>query len=130
MKTLNDYEKQALYFAKKYGVKLQILGSEYKPMWGEQTKRTVFKLRLSRNSKSYTFEFGQSIANDSKEPAIYDILSCLVKSDPETFDNFCADFGYDIDSRKAEETYKAVCKEYKAVERLFGDIMEELQEIQ
>ena len=60
MKTSNDYEKQALYFAKKYGVKLQILGSEYKTMWGEEQKRWVFKCKLSRNSKSYNFEFIRS----------------------------------------------------------------------
>lgn len=130
MKTSNDYEKQTLNFAKKYGVKLEILGSEYKPMWGEQQKRWVFKCELSRNSKSYNFEFGQSIANGSKEPAIHDILSCLTKYEPEPFDDFCAEFGYDINSRDSRKTYKAVYKEYEAVERLFGDIMDKLQEIQ
>ena len=130
MKTLNDYEKQALYFAKKYGVKLQILGSEYKTFWSEEQKRWVFKCKLSRNSKSYNFEFGQSIANGSNEPAMYDILSCLTKYDPETFENFCAEFGYDINSRDSKKTYRSVCKEYEAVKRLFGDIMDELQEIQ
>lgn len=130
MRTINDYEKQALYFAKKYGVKLQILGSEYKPMWGEEQKRWVFKCKLLRNSKSYTFEFGQSIANGSNYPTMYDILTCLTKYDPETFENFCAEFGYDINSRNSKKTYKAVCEEYTAVKRLFGDIMDELQEIQ
>lgn len=130
MRTINDYEKQALDFAKKYSVKLQILGSEYKSMWNERQNRYVFKCKLSRNLKSYTFEFGQSIANGSKEPTLYDILSCLTKYDPESFDNFCSEFGYDIDGRNAEKTYKAVCKEFAAVERLFGDVMDELQEIQ
>lgn len=130
MRTANDYEKQALNFAKKYGVKLQILDSEYKTKWGEEQRRWVFKCKLSRNRKSYVFEFGQSIANGSKEPTIYGILACLVKSDPETFDNFCSIFGYDIDSRNAGKTYKAVCKEFAAVERLFSDVMDELQEIQ
>ena len=130
MRTINEYEKQALNFAKKYGVKLQILGSEYKTMWGEEQKRSVFKCKLSRNRKSYAFEFGQSIANGNNDPNMYDILTCLTKYDPETFDNFCAEFGYDINSRKDEKTYKAVCKEFAAVERLFGDIMDELQEIQ
>lgn len=130
MKTMNDYEKQALDFAKKYGVKLQILGSKYKTLWGEEQKRWVFKCKLSRNHKSYTFKFGQSIANSSKEPTMYDILSCLTKYETESFYDFCAEFGYDINSRKDEKTYKAVCKEYGAVERLFGDIMDELQEIQ
>ena len=130
MRTINEYEKQALDFAKKYGIKVQILGSEYKTKWGEEQRRWVFKCKLSRNSKSYTFEFGQSIANCNKEPSMYDILTCLTKYNPETFDNFCAEFGYDIDSRDSKKTYKAVCDEYKAVERLFSDIMEELQEIQ
>ena len=130
MKTINAYEEQALYFAKKYGVKLEILGSEYKTLWGEEQKRSVFKCKLSRNRKSYAFEFGQSIANGSKEPTIYDILTCLTKYDPETLENFCAEFGYDINSRDSRKTYKAVYKEYIAVERLFGDIMDELQEIQ
>ena len=130
MKTANDYEIQALNFAKKYGVKLQILGSEYKTKWGEQQIRWVFKCKLLRNYKSYTFDFGQSIADGSKEPAMYDILTCLTKYDPETFDNFCAEFGYDIDSRNSKKIYKAVCKEFAAVERLFGDVIEELQEIQ
>ena len=61
---------------------------------------------------------------------MYDILSCLTKYDPETLENFCAEFGYDINSRDSKKTYNAVCKEYKAVEILFGDIMDELQEIQ
>lgn len=130
MKTINNYEKQALNFAKKYGVKLQILGLEYKSMWNDRQNRHVFKCKLLRNRKIYTFEFGQSIVNGSKEPTLYNILSCLVKSDPETFEEFCAEFGYYIDSRNAVRTYKAVCKEFAAVERLFSDVMDELQEIQ
>ena len=124
-----DYEKQAIDFANKFCIKLAILGSEYKPMWGEQTKRTVFKLRLSRNRKSYTFEFGQSIAQGNNEPSMYDILACLTKYDPESFDDFCASYGYDTDSR-SKRIYKAVCEEYNAVKRLFGDILDELSEIQ
>ena len=127
MKT--DDEQQAIDFANKFGIKLEILGSEYKPMWGEQTKRTVFKLRLSRNRKSYTFEFGQSIAQGTNEPSMYDILACLTKYDPESFDDFCASYGYDTDSR-SKRIYTAVCEEYNAVERLFGDILDELSEIQ
>lgn len=64
------------------------------------------------------------------EPTFYDVLTSLQKYDVNTFENFCGDFGYDTDSRTAERTYKAVKKEFKAVERLFGDILEELQEIQ
>ena len=37
--------------------------------------------------------FGQSIANAGQTPRAYDILTCLTKYDPGTFENFCSDFG-------------------------------------
>lgn len=63
-------------------------------------------------------------------PTAYDILACLTKYDPYTFENFCAEYGYDLDSRKAEKTYHAVKEEFYKVESLFSDVMEQLQEIQ
>jgi len=133
---MNTYQQQADNFAQKYGVTLQILSSEYKPMWNEKQSRTVFKLRIKRNGKSYTFEFGQSIASGSEEPTMYDILACLTKYDPESYGYFCECYGYSLyddetgrTNKATERIYKAVCKEFAAVERLFGDVMEELQEI-
>lgn len=79
--------------------------------------------------KSYTFTFGQSIAEGDRRPKMYDVLSCLQKYNCGTFEDFCYEFGYDTDSRKAERIYKAVCKEYKAVVRLFGDSPECMQEL-
>jgi len=65
------------------------------------------------------------------EPSEYGVLSCLQKYDVGTFENFCADFGYDVDSRKAEKIYKAVCEEYKNLCTIFSDVeIEELREIQ
>jgi hypothetical protein len=64
-------------------------------------------------------------------PAFYDVLTCLQKYDVGTFEDFCNDFGYDIDSRKAEKTYKAVLEEWQAVQSLFNDDeLSQLQEIQ
>lgn len=63
-------------------------------------------------------------------PTAYDILACLTKYDPHTFEDFCADFGYDTDSRKAERTYKAVKEEWNGLQALFNnDELTELQEI-
>lgn len=124
-----EYEKQANDFAKKYGVKLTELSMRVGSMWGEKQQRCIFKMRLSRNRKSYTFDFGQSLVKWNTPPTMYDVLSCVQKYDVESFEDFCRYYGYDEDSRSADRTYKAVCKEYQAMERLFGDVMEELQEI-
>lgn len=65
------------------------------------------------------------------QPTAYDILTCLTKYDPGTFENFCCEFGYDEDSRTAERIYFAVQKEYAQLTRIFtAEQMEELQEIQ
>ena len=126
---MNEYTQQAENFAAKYGVTLEILGCEYKPMWNEKQSRSVFKLRLKRGGKQYTFEFGQWIKDGNTSPDMYSVLACLTKYDVGSFEDFCSEFGYNEDSRTAERTYKAVCKEFAAVERLFSDCMEELQEI-
>lgn len=76
--------------------------------------------------------FGEGIeAGKVVEPTMYDILTCLTKYDPGSFEKFCDDFGYNNDSRKAEKTYKEVVKEWEAMQRLFTpDILEAMQEIQ
>lgn len=127
-----DYNKQAIDFAKKHNIKLSLIGEpEYKHHFeDDDTKRWVFKMKLQRGVHSCTFNFGQSLKAGAKVPTAYDVLACLTKNDPGTFEIFCSDFGYDIDSKKAERIYKAVIKEWEGVERVMGDIIEELQEIQ
>lgn len=63
-------------------------------------------------------------------PNAHDVLATLTKNDPETFEDFCNNYGYDTDSRKAEKVYFAVQKEYKEVIRLFNDVINQLLEIQ
>jgi hypothetical protein len=121
---MSEYTKQANAFATKYGVKLATIGEpEYKYHFsGDNQKRYVFKMKLSRGRKSYTFSFGQSINAGAEEPTMYDVLTCLQKYEVGSFEDFCSEFGYDTDSRTAEKTYKAVCREYEAICRLFPEI--------
>jgi hypothetical protein len=119
---LSECEINANRFASKYGVKLREIDCEYRPYWDDDKEcRYVFKMRLIRNRKSYTFTFGQSLFAGSKTPTMYDVLSCLQKYDCGTFEDFCREYGYDTDSRRAERTYKGCVKEYNAIVRLFGN---------
>ena len=62
-------------------------------------------------------------------PTLYDVLSCITKYDPGTFNNFCSEFGYNNDSMKDFAVYQDACKEWENVYRLFSDCLDELQEI-
>lgn len=63
-------------------------------------------------------------------PTAYDILVCITKNDPGSFENFCSDFGYDEDSKKAEKIYTSVLDEWKKVKGFFTlSEIEQLNEI-
>ena len=63
-------------------------------------------------------------------PTPYDVLACLTKYPVYGFEDFCSEYGYDTDSRKAYKTYKAVKKEWENVAILFNDSeLELLREI-
>ena len=61
------------------------------------------------------------------KPSSRSILACLTKYDPDTFENFCSEYGYDADSKTAEKIYNAVINEWQNVCALFTD--EEIQEL-
>ena len=92
-----------------------------------QTKRSNGKYG---NHARY-YEQGNPISCET--PTMYDVLACMQKYELGTFDDFCSEFGYnDLPLSAYTETmktYKACLAEYNAMERLFSDCMEELQEI-
>ena len=124
-------------FATKVGLTMKFVSTRYgKHFEGDKDNRHIFRIKLRRNKKSYTFDFGQSVACGSDVPSIYDVLSCLQKTDVGSYQDFCSEFGYDMYNENCQgfnkitlKTYKAVCKEFIAVDRLFSDVMDELQNI-
>jgi hypothetical protein len=134
MKT--NYNKQAKELLSSLGVKFSANFIEYGKHFSDDKEcRDIFNITFSRNGKKFSLRFGQSL-NDStgagtNKPTEYDVLSCIQKYDVGSFQDFCYEFGYDIDSRTAEKTYKAVLKEYDKVSCFFTDSeIEQLQEIQ
>lgn len=66
-----------------------------------------------------------------KAPTYYDVLAALTKTDPGLFQDFCKEFGYDTDSRRAERIYNAVRDEYLHLANIFSsEELEQMQEIQ
>ena len=129
---MSEYEKQALKFLKDTETTFK---AEYQrhDLYFEDDKeeRDIYKITLTRGNRSFDFNFGQSIANTGTEPTSYDVLACLTKYDVGTLEDFCSEFGYDEDSRKAEKIYKAVLKEWAMVQTLWNEAeVEKLQEIQ
>jgi hypothetical protein len=152
-----DYKKQADDFMTKTGTTMEaVLLGTYKYFADDKDKRDVYKITLKRNGKEYSFDFGQSLANSYyyKEaeaqkkayrannygffkpikkseliPTCYDVLASIEKYDTGSFDDWCSNFGYETDSRKALETYLKCQEQFDNINRLFHDVLDELAEI-
>lgn len=97
--------------------------------------RDIFKVTFTRGRRSFFVRFGQSLKDSNKKgthkPTAYDVLCCLQKNEVGTFEDFCSEYGYDTDSKRAEKIYYAVGKEYANLQRIWTDAeIDKLQEIQ
>lgn len=134
----NEYEQSAINFLESTNTALTL---EYKKhdyyFSGDKERRDIWTFKFTNANGAYSGTFGQSIANTGKKPTAYDIIACMTKYEPGSFDNFCGDFGYeeyDDDTGKVNKDslriYKAVCREFEGMSRLFTDEqLEAMQEI-
>ncbi|HXK70625.1 MAG TPA: hypothetical protein PK455_04905 [Caldisericia bacterium] len=106
-------------------VKLVIVSNKPKldyDKWEEwQKKANGYRLKLIYQGRSYIFDFWQG-TGIIHEPDVSGVLKCLLSdsSVPEDFEEFCKEFGYSIDSRKAEQTHKACLKVRSNMKKLLG----------
>lgn len=82
-----------------------------------------FGFTLSRKGKRYSGTFSQGPAI-KEEPTVKDLLDSIAGDAAAavgSFSDFCAEMGYDEDSRSAERIYKACERSRLGIHRLFGD---------
>ena len=64
------------------------------------------------------------------KPKLVDVLYSLISDSSVidfTFEEWCGEFGYDIDSRKAEHIFRACSKQGKQIRKLLGNNFESIQ---
>jgi hypothetical protein len=82
-------------------------------------------LRCGHRRMTVYFSQGPAI---EREPTVEDVLDCLASdaSCASTFEDWCADLGYDSDSRKAEQTYRLIREQSEKLAGLLGPAYGEL----
>jgi hypothetical protein len=152
--TLNSYEKQAQDFLQKHRIKFRATLSDSKtPAWADGDKHGHhYRVTLSKERPTYrlyeeiaeqakpvyriTFDFWGSIADaevGKTDVGAYDVLACISgdANCPETFADFCGEFGYESDSIKALQTFRRVSSFAKRLQAFFtAQEIEELCQIQ
>jgi hypothetical protein len=108
----------------------------------DKEERLTLQIYIIREKAEISFRFGLSL-NDTeaffgapgkpseiakkrqevKNKLLYSLLSCI-GSDyyiPDTFEEFCDEFGYDTDSRKAEKIFKGALEQSKMLHTIFKE---------
>lgn len=64
METISNYQQQAIDFLNKTGAKMEIVFSRNgKHFADDKDNRDIYSVTITRGSRKYTFDFGQSVAN-------------------------------------------------------------------
>lgn len=152
-----NYQEQAQKFLDKAGATFsaEFVGHDFY-FDDDKTKRDIYRITIERKGKTWSFRFGQSVHNSWFEPSkcpnkrckfasfhygecpnrkrtnptAYDVLACVTKSAPGSIDDFASEYGYAGEKpSKIQSIYASVVEEWENVRRMFGDLMDELQEI-
>ena len=115
---MSEYETKAQAFLDKFGLKFRatMKGDCCPPYCGEDGRGCVHGDRYrvtiwrGKGGRRLSFDFWNSLndCQQGKEPTAYNVLACISSNVncPDTFGNFCREYGYDADSRKAFATFK------------------------
>lgn len=89
--------------------------------WQKSAHNYRVTLRYGGRQMSLDYFMGSA---HTDEPDAEGVLECLLSDASgadESFESWCADYGYDSDSRKAERTYKLIQSQTAKLRRLLGD---------
>jgi hypothetical protein len=120
---VSSYEQTALDFLARNGITFAAKPAKAQtpPAWAKDGAHGIkYRVKLSRkvrpggvnpvNVRALSFSFWDSISAKEKgeTPTSYDALACISGdvNCPDTFADFCGEFGYEEDSRKALATFK------------------------
>lgn len=107
----------------------------------DQTSRTIhnrFLISVKCERVKFSFDFYGSHndyttgATEMKEADLQNAFECFMMeaiSGKTDFEEFCSEFGYDTDSRRAERIYKACKRSAATAERIFSDLYEASNEL-
>lgn len=98
-------------------------------LYGNEYKRSNEDIKvLTYNRMMGRCEF--EINKNYKIPGVYDIMSCLIKDDVGSLEDFCLNYGYNVDSIKDNKVYEKALKEYTNMCMLYNEKeLEEMNEI-
>ena len=134
---ISEYDQQALDFLESTGTSFDIqylyTGTYFE---GDTEERDIYQFTLKNDKGAYSSKFGDSIYNTKQgmKPSAYDVLACLETYCPDTFEDFCDEYGYQDRPLSEHDSvmriYLNVREQAQALRKLFSpEQLEQLADI-
>ncbi len=111
-------------FVRKNGVRISVsYGAPENPEFIESDGWSV---TLKMDGRQMTVPFYKGFGHHGAKPTAEEVLECLAM-DAEgienvfSFEDWCAEYGYDSDSRRAEKIYNACLRQTEELRKFLGD---------
>ena len=109
---MSEYDAQAMEFLRKNHVNMTIrfLRREVNKNWGGYPRnRYSVTIITPRGKMKVPFWDSYTNTQKNKRPSEYDILACLEKYDPGSYEDFCSEYGYE--PKYAMQLFMGFCYE-------------------
>ena len=112
---------QTVAISSEYGAKLDY---DKQDDWQRKANGYRVTLRYKGRQMSLDFWMGTGLSGEPEADLVLSSLLLDSSAVDQSFEDWCGEFGYDTDSRKAEATYNACRKSGEKLQRLLGDDFE------
>ena len=129
---LSKYERRARAFLAATGARMsaRLVDDAARPDWEKSAAyHCLFRVRFTSARGSMTvpafYGSAQDWYNGRRTVGAYDVLACLQKTDPGSFDDFAADMGFfpiesAADYKRARAAWRGCCREAAGCDRVWG----------
>ena len=112
-------------FIAKNRIRIENTFTDNNPNMTDSANMNHFKSTLRMGKRQMTIIFSQGYGIQG-EPTAASVLDCLASDaagveNARSFEDWCGDYGYDTDSRKAENIFKACEKQAEKLKNFLGD---------
>jgi hypothetical protein len=111
-------------FATRLGVTMTVRQTDRNPNMDDY-RMDHWRCYLRCDSRRMSIVFSMGVGHRGKQPHVTDVLDCLASDaagivNSPRFEDWCGDYGYDSDSRKALRTFKTCERAAASLRRLLG----------
>ena len=107
------------------GIKFWAMRTDSNPYMGATMDHWRCRITNAAGKRAVVI-FSMGFGHNGNTPKLEEVINCLASDasgveNAHDFADWCSEYGYDTDSRKAEKTYKACQRQCGQLKRLFGE---------